>query len=279
MCLLIFQELNRFSRVALVLLLASMAFVTPAYSDKFNQEESIAFLTSCQDNRDCRRTIRRNKRVIPDPSLSIQQRVCTDRLHFIRAAKRFNVRPETLAACMFAEHAFLYNRYDRDMDRDPKPHVHDDPSLGPLQIKLSTAALFYSIVHPDIEVTEDQHVDLDEHASSVDEVDAEDSRPTTEELMKLVNEVMVMESATLYGAAILKEAVDAYKTIGGFEIYDKTDIQCTLYQLGNPQRRARATRSVEGKEPQPNFYGIYAKWYEPMAKDLLEANCASYFTP
>lgn len=67
-----------------------------------------------------------------------------------------------------------------------------------------------------------------------------------------------------YVAATLKKAIDAYREIAGFDISGNPGITSTLYNLGDPEARARALvrengkRVADGKEPrlpEENYYG------------------------
>lgn len=67
-----------------------------------------------------------------------------------------------------------------------------------------------------------------------------------------------------YVAATLKTAIDAYRDIAGFDISGNPGITATLYNVGNPEERARALRAEnqkrrsDGQEPrlpEENYYG------------------------
>ncbi|WP_407941235.1 DUF1402 family protein [Mesorhizobium xinjiangense] len=67
-----------------------------------------------------------------------------------------------------------------------------------------------------------------------------------------------------YVAATLKKSIEAYASIAGFDISDNPGITATLYNVGNPDERARALRkenrrrASQGKRPrlpQENYYG------------------------
>jgi hypothetical protein len=67
-----------------------------------------------------------------------------------------------------------------------------------------------------------------------------------------------------YVAATLKKAIDAYRTIAGFDISQNPGVTATLYNLGNPEARAEALkrenirREKAGeavKLPEENYYG------------------------
>lgn len=67
-----------------------------------------------------------------------------------------------------------------------------------------------------------------------------------------------------YVAATLKKSIEAYRSIAGFDISQNPGITATLYNLGNPEQRARslkkenAARKAQGLEPrlpEENYYG------------------------
>ncbi len=67
-----------------------------------------------------------------------------------------------------------------------------------------------------------------------------------------------------YVAATLKEAIDAYRDIAGFDISRNPGLTATLYNIGNPRERARALKAENDKRtangekprlPEENYYG------------------------
>ena len=67
-----------------------------------------------------------------------------------------------------------------------------------------------------------------------------------------------------YVAAALKKSIDAYDKIAGFDISQNPGITATLYNVGNPEARARALRSENQQReaqglpprlPEENYYG------------------------
>lgn len=76
--------------------------------------------------------------------------------------------------------------------------------------------------------------------------------------------IMDPDQTLPYIAATLAKAIDAYRTIAGFDISANPGITATLYNLGNPEARARALRrenAERGRRGQPprlpveNYYG------------------------
>ena len=67
-----------------------------------------------------------------------------------------------------------------------------------------------------------------------------------------------------YVAATLKKSIDAYKSIAGFDISGNPGLTATLYNVGNPEERARALKAenagrvkqgLSAKLPEENYYG------------------------
>ena len=76
--------------------------------------------------------------------------------------------------------------------------------------------------------------------------------------------IMNPDMTLAYVAAAVKHAIDAYGTIAGFDISTNPGITATLYNVGNPDLRARKlaainrSRKAQGlqpKYPQENYYG------------------------
>jgi hypothetical protein len=67
-----------------------------------------------------------------------------------------------------------------------------------------------------------------------------------------------------YVAATIRKSIDAYRSIAGFDISQNPGITATLYNLGNPEERARALKTendarkkqgLKPRYPQENYYG------------------------
>jgi hypothetical protein len=67
-----------------------------------------------------------------------------------------------------------------------------------------------------------------------------------------------------YVAATLRKSIDAYKSIAGFDISQNPGLTATLYNLGNPEERARALKAenagrksqgLDPRVPEENYYG------------------------
>lgn len=76
--------------------------------------------------------------------------------------------------------------------------------------------------------------------------------------------IMDPDLTLAYVAATLKKSIDAYRDIAGFDISRNPGITATLYNLGNPEARARALKAENAalraagqpaRLPQENYYG------------------------
>jgi len=80
----------------------------------------------------------------------------------------------------------------------------------------------------------------------------------------IYNTIMEPDSSLLYMAAVIRHAIDSYKSIAGFDISGNPGVTATLYNLGNVTIRAQTlrarnqTRRASGRKPslpQENYYG------------------------
>lgn len=78
--------------------------------------------------------------------------------------------------------------------------------------------------------------------------------------------IMDPDTTLLYMAAVLKTAIDAYKTHGGFDISNNPGVTATLYNLGDVRNRAKRAKA-RGRMPRENYYG----WLINEKRDELEA--------
>jgi hypothetical protein len=76
--------------------------------------------------------------------------------------------------------------------------------------------------------------------------------------------IMDPDLTLAYVAATLKKSIDAYRDIAGFDISKNPGITATLYNIGNPEQRARALKAENEKRrrsgqvprlPEENYYG------------------------
>jgi hypothetical protein len=76
--------------------------------------------------------------------------------------------------------------------------------------------------------------------------------------------IMDPDRTLAYVAATLKTSIDAYRKIAGFDISKNPGVTATLYNLGDPEARARALKAENDRRkrngqgarmPQENYYG------------------------
>lgn len=81
---------------------------------------------------------------------------------------------------------------------------------------------------------------------------------------QIYNAIMEPDSTLLYMAADLRHAMDAYRSIAGFDISKNPGVTATLYNLGNVTLRAGALNRINKKRlsqgkpkqlPKENYYG------------------------
>jgi hypothetical protein len=81
---------------------------------------------------------------------------------------------------------------------------------------------------------------------------------------KVYETIMDPDLTLPYVAAALKKSIDAYREIAGYDISQNPGVTATLYNVGNPEGRARALvaeneeRKAQGQEPrlpEENYYG------------------------
>jgi Protein of unknown function (DUF1402) len=102
-----------------------------------------------------------------------------------------------------------------------------------------------------------QMTDMVNRISGLPKIDASDGK-------EVYRTIMDPDLTLPYMAATLKNSIDAYKRIAGFDISKNPGLTATLYNTGNPEMRARAlaaeneTRAAAGepeKLPEENYYG------------------------
>ncbi|HWK13468.1 MAG TPA: DUF1402 family protein [Rhizobiaceae bacterium] len=85
-----------------------------------------------------------------------------------------------------------------------------------------------------------------------------------EQPAQIYKTIMDPDLTLAYVAATLKTAIDAYRSIAGFDISGNPGVTSTLYNVGNPEERARALRAENRRRaaageaprlPQENYYG------------------------
>jgi hypothetical protein len=89
----------------------------------------------------------------------------------------------------------------------------------------------------------------------------------------IYRDIMDPDRSVIYIAAIVKDAIDAYRA-EGFDITDNPGLTATLYNVGQPRRRAAALRQAAdatgGKKlPEENYYGWLVNDKLPELRGLL----------
>jgi len=89
----------------------------------------------------------------------------------------------------------------------------------------------------------------------------------------IYRDIMDPDRSVIYIAAIVKDAIDAYRA-QGFDITDNPGLTATLYNVGQPRRRALALRQAAdasgGKKlPEENYYGWLVNDKLPELRGLL----------
>ena len=89
----------------------------------------------------------------------------------------------------------------------------------------------------------------------------------------IYRDIMDPDRSVIYIAAIVKDAIDVYRA-QGFDITDNPGLTATLYNVGQPRRRALALRAAAdaagGKKlPEENYYGWLVNDRLPELRGLL----------
>lgn len=81
------------------------------------------------------------------------------------------------------------------------------------------------------------------------------SRLTAKDANEIYQATMDPNISLHYMAAIIQDAIEAYKKAGGVDISDNPGLTATLYNLGNPWGRAAQFRRSGNAWPEENYYG------------------------
>nr|WP_245304254.1 DUF1402 family protein [Hoeflea olei] len=91
--------------------------------------------------------------------------------------------------------------------------------------------------------------------------------------------IMDPDSTLAYMAAVIVESIEAYRDIAGFDISKNPGLTSTLYNIGNPVRRAEALaaenrrRKAQGQKPKlpsENYYGWLVNSHEDELRAIIE---------
>lgn len=95
---------------------------------------------------------------------------------------------------------------------------------------------------------------------------------------EIYNTIMEPDSTLNYMAAVIRHAIDTYRSIAGFDISRNPGLTATLYNLGNVSTRANRLRinndkrKSQGKKPLPpreNYYGWLVNEKEADLRSIL----------
>jgi len=101
---------------------------------------------------------------------------------------------------------------------------------------------------------------------------------STKRAPEIYNTIMEPDSTLVYMAAVIRNSIDSYKSIAGFDISKNPGLTATLYNLGNVQTRAYALKAKNkrlkssGKKTQPpqeNYYGWLVNEKEADLRSIL----------
>ncbi|TPL90118.1 DUF1402 family protein [Mesorhizobium sp. B2-3-12] len=96
-------------------------------------------------------------------------------------------------------------------------------------------------------------------------------RLTPDHPQAIYRDVMDPDRSIVYIAAIVRDAIDAYKE-QGFDISGNPGITATLYNVGQPRQRAAALASAKGRRlPVENYYGWLVNDKLDDLKSLLDS--------
>ena len=109
-------------------------------------------------------------------------------------------------------------------------------------------------------------------------VDRSAAKLSVRDAPRIYATIMEPDSTLLYMAAVLRHAIDAYRSIAGMDISANPGLTATLYNLGNVTARARALaaknreRAAEGQKPRlprENYYGWLVNEKERELRSIL----------
>lgn len=86
-----------------------------------------------------------------------------------------------------------------------------------------------------------------------------EGRKTVRTSQELQQVVQTPSGSFLYVGAIIQHAIDEYQK-QGMDIRQRPDIQCTLFNIGNPAHKASRSKK-KGRMPKPNYFGFFVNHY------------------
>ncbi|MCY0092828.1 DUF1402 family protein [Hoeflea sp. J2-29] len=95
---------------------------------------------------------------------------------------------------------------------------------------------------------------------------------------QVYNAIMEPDSTLAYMAASIAESIENYRDIAGFDISENPGLTATLYNVGNPARRAkelaeendkRKKRGLKPLLPRENYYGWLVNEHEDELREMI----------
>ena len=93
--------------------------------------------------------------------------------------------------------------------------------------------------------------------------------------------IMDPDRTLTYVAATLRKSIDAYEAIAGYDISNNPGVTATLYNVGDPEGRARAlkaenaaraSRGEAPRLPEENYYGWLVNDKLPELRELFPSS-------
>lgn len=172
------------------------------------------------------------------PPADVRTRICQRRELIVASAARADLDPAVMTACLLAEHTFLVNTSDSLIDLLARLRIHGNPSLGFVQMRLSTAR------------------QVQREIFRADKTDEE-----------IIADLLDDTKAFHYMAALIKHDQKVFKS-NGIDIGGDAGILCSLYLIGRAKERA-ARHRANGTHPRMNYYGFFAAMHVPLAEKIL----------
>jgi hypothetical protein len=175
---------------------------------------------------------------LPSPEGLALVKGMRDELH--AAAVRYAVDPRAIAAVLVVERSLNVTRIDRAQDmlaRMPFFVGGKLAGVGP-PFSIGVGQLYLQA------------------ALAVEPLAARIERRARRSEAEVWRSIQQPKRALRYVAAVLRQAQDAYRE-QGFDLAGRPELLATLYNLGEPDRRAAVTRAA-GRAPRVNYFGLFA---------------------
>ncbi len=171
-------------------------------------------------------------------------------------ADQMGVDPRAIVAGILAE-----NSINTDFTNNAKNfltrHSIFSAIAGNGKILGSYRSVGWGLIHCDTAYSAEEYVARAQNRQPINMAD----------LCKLLTSEDHPEGAIYAAAVIARQAQDAYKN-EGFDIGNKPDLMATLYNLGQPARRA-ADAKATNRAPRPNWFGVFIQRYIPQIEQAI----------